>query len=45
VAGPLTGADRLHERAIYVGIHPGLSDAQIALLPEALDAYAREVKR
>lgn len=45
VAGPLTGADRLHERAIYVGIHPGLSDAQIALLPEALDAFAREVKR
>ena len=42
LAGPLSGADLLHERALYVGIHPCLTEAQIALLPEALDDFARE---
>ena len=45
IAGPLTGADRLHERAIYVGIHPGLTDEAIALLPAILDEFSREVRR
>jgi len=44
VSGPLPGADLLHERAIYVGIHPLLTDHQIATLPEALDVLAREVQ-
>jgi len=41
IAGPLTGADTLHERAIYIGIHPMLSDEQIALLPPLLDEFGR----
>ena len=45
IAGPLTGADRLHDRAIYVGIHPGLTDEAIALLPAILDEFSREVRR
>ncbi len=43
VAGPLSGADRLHEQAIYVGLHPGLTDAQVVYFAETLDAFAREV--
>lgn len=43
VAGPLDGAQLLHERAMYIGIHPQLSDAQVAALPETLEAFAREV--
>ncbi len=42
VAGPLTGADLLHERAIYVGIHPRLTDEQIASLPPLLHEFARD---
>ena len=41
VAGPLAGADLLHDRAIYVGLHPRLTDEQAAFLGEALDAFAR----
>jgi CDP-6-deoxy-D-xylo-4-hexulose-3-dehydrase len=40
VAGPLPGADALHERAMYVGIHPGLSDGDIALLAGLLERFA-----
>jgi len=45
IAGPLTGADLLHERAIYVGLHPRLTDAQIDFLPQVLEELAREVRR
>ena len=42
VAGPLTGADALHVRAMYVGM-PVTDDAPAHLVPEAIDAFAREV--
>lgn len=42
VAGPLTGADALHTRAMYVGM-PVTDDAPAHLVPEAIDAFAREV--
>ncbi len=45
VAGTLSGADLLHERAIYVGLHPRLTDEQVAYLPQALDEFALEVAR
>ncbi len=45
IAGPLPGADLLHERAIYVGIHPGLTEDHLAALPEALDEFARTAFR
>jgi CDP-4-dehydro-6-deoxyglucose reductase, E1 len=43
VAGPLAGADLLHERAIYVGLHPRLTDDQVAYLPVVIEEFAREV--
>ena len=43
LAGPLDGADALHERAIYIGIHPTLSDGQIGYFSETLDRFAAEV--
>jgi CDP-6-deoxy-D-xylo-4-hexulose-3-dehydrase len=45
IAGPLAGADWLHERAIYVGLHPSLTDDQIACLTEALDEFGKTVRR
>ncbi len=45
IAGPLTGADFLHDRGVYVGLHPGLTTAQIAYLPEVLEEFAREVRQ
>jgi CDP-6-deoxy-D-xylo-4-hexulose-3-dehydrase len=44
IAGPLTGADTLHERAMYVGIHPQVDDADVALLVELIDRFAAEVR-
>ena len=43
VAGPLPGADRLHEQALYVGLHPELSDEQADYFVSSIDALAREV--
>lgn len=45
IAGPLAGADWLHERAIYVGLHPGVTEDQIAWLTAALDEFAETVRR
>jgi CDP-6-deoxy-D-xylo-4-hexulose-3-dehydrase len=45
VAGPLPGADGLHERGLYVGLHPNLTAAQVEVLPSVLDEFAREVRR
>lgn len=44
IAGPLTGADALHERAMYVGIHPNVSDSDVAVLVELLDRFAQDVR-
>ncbi len=44
IAGPLTGADTLHERAMYVGIHPNVTDADVALLVDLLDRFAGDVR-
>lgn len=41
IAGPLPGADALHERGLYLGIHPNQSDADIAWLGEVLRAFAQ----
>ncbi|MSP90505.1 MAG: aminotransferase class V-fold PLP-dependent enzyme [Myxococcales bacterium] len=40
IAGPLVGADVVHDRAMYVGIHPGLAEADIEYLCEVLDRFA-----
>lgn len=45
VAGPLQGADALHERAMYVGIHPNQSDEDVALLVDLLDEFAATARR
>ncbi len=45
IAGPLAGADVLHERAMYVGIHPNQTDADIALLAGLLDRFAEQARR
>ncbi len=45
VAGPLSGAEILHERSIYVGLNPGMTDEQIGMLPPLIDSFAREVRR
>jgi CDP-6-deoxy-D-xylo-4-hexulose-3-dehydrase len=39
VAGPLTGADFLHTNALYVGLHPGLTDDQVGYLPQVLAGF------
>lgn len=39
IAGPLTGADILHDRGLYVGLHPGLSDDQVEYLPEVVKGF------
>jgi CDP-6-deoxy-D-xylo-4-hexulose-3-dehydrase len=41
VAGPLPGADLVHERGLYVGLHPGLTEDDLAVLPEAIEGFAR----
>ena len=45
VAGPLPGADLLHERGIYVGIHPQQTDDDIGVLVDVLHAFAKEAQR
>jgi CDP-6-deoxy-D-xylo-4-hexulose-3-dehydrase len=42
VAGPLPGADLIHEQGLYVGIHPGLGDNEVAFLADALRSFAKE---
>ena len=43
IAGPLTGADILHERGGYIGIHPlPLSDHELALLPQLMRDFAKK---
>jgi len=39
IAGPLMGADFLHENALYVGLHPGLTDDQVGYLPQVLAGF------
>jgi CDP-6-deoxy-D-xylo-4-hexulose-3-dehydrase len=39
IAGPLTGANFLHDHACYVGIHPQMTPEQIDLLPEVLREF------
>jgi CDP-6-deoxy-D-xylo-4-hexulose-3-dehydrase len=39
IAGPLTGANFLHDHACYVGIHPQMTSEQIDLLPEVLREF------
>ena len=39
IAGALTGADILHDRGLYVGLNPGLTDEQVAYLPEVLRGF------
>jgi CDP-6-deoxy-D-xylo-4-hexulose-3-dehydrase len=36
IAGPLTGADILHDRGLYIGLNPHLTDEQVEYLPEVL---------
>jgi CDP-6-deoxy-D-xylo-4-hexulose-3-dehydrase len=44
IAGPLTGADVVHERAMYIGIHPSMADADANLVVALLDQFAAEVR-
>lgn len=39
IAGPLTGADILHDRGLYMGLSPQLTDAQVEYLPQVLRAF------
>lgn len=39
IAGPLTGADILHDRGLYIGLSPQLTDAQVEYLPQVLKAF------
>jgi CDP-6-deoxy-D-xylo-4-hexulose-3-dehydrase len=41
VAGPLTGADRVTESSLWVGCHPGLSDAMIDWIAESIREFLR----
>ncbi|MBI5610453.1 MAG: aminotransferase class I/II-fold pyridoxal phosphate-dependent enzyme [Deltaproteobacteria bacterium] len=45
IAGPLTGADALHERAMYVGIHPSQTDADVELLSTLLGQFAHQARQ
>lgn len=45
IAGPLVGADLIHERAMYVGIHPNLADSDVAVLVDAIDGFADLARR
>ncbi len=45
IAGPLDGANVLHERAMYVGIHPNLAQADIAVLVQAIDQFAEQARK
>ncbi|MBL4850228.1 MAG: DegT/DnrJ/EryC1/StrS family aminotransferase [Planctomycetes bacterium] len=42
-AGDLAGAQLLHERAIYIGIHSSMTDAQLTLIPDLLAEFAAQV--
>ena len=44
IAGPLLGADLLHERAMYVGIHPNLAADDLASFVAAIDGFAALVR-
>jgi CDP-6-deoxy-D-xylo-4-hexulose-3-dehydrase len=44
VAGPLDGANLLHDFAMYVGIHPNVSDADSQRMVEMIDAFADYVR-
>lgn len=44
-ADDLPGAQLLHERAIYVGIHSYMSDTELALIPQLLNEFAAEVSK
>jgi CDP-6-deoxy-D-xylo-4-hexulose-3-dehydrase len=44
IAGPLDGADLLHEQAMYVGIHPTLADRDVEILVAAMDSFATMVR-
>jgi CDP-4-dehydro-6-deoxyglucose reductase, E1 len=45
VADDLSGAQLLHERAIYIGIHSYMSDTELALIPQLLNEFAAEVSK
>lgn len=45
VAGDLQGANILHERAMYVGIHPNQNATDIAYLTEILNEFAHMVRK
>ena len=42
--GSLAGADEIMNQALFVGVYPGLSDAQIAHVCEVLQSFARAPK-
>ncbi|MBM4344111.1 MAG: DegT/DnrJ/EryC1/StrS family aminotransferase [Deltaproteobacteria bacterium] len=44
VAGPLHGAETLHERAMYIGIHPNIGLDEVACVADAIDAFAADVR-
>lgn len=44
-ADDLSGAQLLHERAIYIGIHSYMSDTELALIPQLLHEFAAEVSK
>lgn len=43
IAGPLSGAEVLHKRSIYVGLNPELTNEQVEILPPLIESFAREV--
>lgn len=45
VAGPLEGADLLHEHAIYIGIHSYLTEREVSLVAGLLTQFAAEVAK
>lgn len=44
-ADDLSGAQLLHERAIYIGIHSYMSDTELALIPQLLNEFAAEASK
>lgn len=45
IAGDLPGAQLLHERAIYIGIHSYLTESDLAVVPRLLTEFAAEVSK
>jgi CDP-6-deoxy-D-xylo-4-hexulose-3-dehydrase len=42
--GPLTGADKIMSRALFIGVYPGLNSSQIEYVIDQLRAFAASAR-